>query len=75
MDEIRKQKIKQSMIDILTKNVKYPDCSIQDILGQLKNMWLALEEANLTDGLNYAEFCQHAQGQAMFASIKNSFGI
>lgn len=75
MDEIRKEKIKQCMIDTLTKNVKYPNCSIEDIIAEVKNMWVELENKNLTEDLSYGEFCQHAQSQAMFASIKNSFGI
>jgi len=75
MDQIRKAKIKQVMIDTLTKNVNYPNCSEADIHSQLKPMWIALEECHLTDGLSYKAFQEHASNQAMLANFSKILGI
>jgi hypothetical protein len=75
MDQTRKDKIKQVMIDTLTKNVNYPNCTVEVILQQLKPMWLALEEAKLTEGLNYQEYVNQANNRAIFANIQSMFNF
>ena len=75
MDQIRKEKIKQIMINVLKKNVNYPNCEIDAIVTQIKPMWLALEEAGLTEGLSFQAFQQHAHNGAIMAKIQGMFTI
>lgn len=73
MDQIRKNKIKEVMIKTLTDNVGYPNCEPNQILMQLKPMWLKLEEAGLTEGLSFQAFQEHAQSQCMMSQFKGFF--
>jgi hypothetical protein len=75
MEEIRKQQIKTAMIEHLTKTVNYPDCDADAILGELKNMWIMLEDKGLTEGLSFKQFVEAAQGQAMMPQMRGIFGL
>jgi hypothetical protein len=75
MDQLRKDQIKQTMIDVLTKNVNYPNCDGNAILSQVKNMWVALEDKGLTTGLSFQAFQQTASSHAMMEQMKSVFGL
>jgi hypothetical protein len=75
MDQLRKDQIKQNMIEHLTKTVNYPNCDYTAILGQLKPMWISLEEKGLTEGLSFQAFVEHANTQAMMSQMKGIFGL
>ena len=71
-----KEKIKQVMIDHLKATVGYPKCSPDQIMSQLKQMWVKLEEQGLVvEGMKFANFAEHAQQQYFMATIHNIMGI
>ena len=69
------EKIKKLMIEHLTQTVGFPNCNENQIMGELKNMWIKLEEANLTYGTNFKNFTEHATNQAMIYQIKKMMAI
>lgn len=75
MDQAKKDRIKQVMIDTLTKNVNYPNCTIEVILQQLKPMWIELENQGLTEGLSYQHFVSEANNRALMANISSRFNF
>lgn len=73
--ETHKAKVKKVMIDHLTE-LGYPELSNEQIMGELKNMWVKIEEAGLVvDGMNFSEFAGHAQNQFILSQIQDMFGI
>jgi hypothetical protein len=73
--EEHKSKIKKVMIDHLT-SLGYPDMTTQEIMAQLKPMWIKLEEANLViPGMTLQGFAEHATNEAMKADLMNLFGV
>lgn len=69
-----KEKIKTVMIDHL-KSIGYPNITNEQIMNELKPMWIKLEEANLIQsGMSFQEFTLHAQQQFMIADMINHFG-
>lgn len=75
MDQVRKGLIKKTIVDILTKNINYPNCDEDQILSQLKPCWIALEEAGLVQGLSFQAFQQHAVSAAQMSKIQKMFGV
>lgn len=75
MDQQRKELIRLAMKEYLTREVKYPDCSIEDILKMLKPLWVMLEDKGLTTGLSYKAFVDHANTQAMLRQMQGIFGL
>lgn len=74
--ETHKEKIKKVMVDHLTQSVKYPNCSNEQIMGQLKPMWILIEEAGLVlPGMNFQAFCAHAQNQFLIAKVNDMMNI
>jgi hypothetical protein len=77
-DEIQahKEKVKKVMVDHLTE-LGYPDkMTNEQIMGELKPMWIKLEEAGLVIGdMNFQAYCHIANGQYTFQQIKEVMGI
>lgn len=72
-DEL-KSKIKQVMLDHLTP-LGYPHMSTEEILKELKPMYIKLEESGLTvPGMSYAEYVRHAEEQKLFADLGGGLG-
>ena len=70
-----KVKIEKVMINHLTA-LGYPDISDQQIINEVKNMWIKLEEANLVvEGMNFQSFSAHAQQAFMLNQMMGIFGI
>lgn len=70
-----KGKIKKVMVDHLT-TIGYPNIPNEQIMGELKAMWIKIEEAGLvTDGMNFQAFAEHAESQFMIAQVKDLLGI
>jgi hypothetical protein len=70
-----KEKVKKIMVDHLT-SLGYPDLTNDQIMGQLKAMWVKIEEAGLvTDGMNFQAFQAHANNAYMMEHVKDIMGI
>jgi len=68
-------KIKKVMVDHLT-TVGYPDITNEQIISQLKPMWIKLEESGLPlTGMNFNGFVNIAQAMFMIAEINEQMGI
>lgn len=64
-----KVKVKASMIEYL-KTKGYPNMSIDEVLQELKPMWLKLEEEGLIQsGMSFRAFQEHAMERAIQASF------
>ena len=75
MDQLRKTKIKEVMIQHLKEKVNFPNCDFNVILAQLKPMWIKLEEAGLTKGLNFQAYAEQANSQAMMSQLRGMFSF
>ncbi len=65
-----KEQIKKVMIDHLKETIHYPKCNDEQILQELKPMWVKLEEAGLIQpGMNFNEFQHQAMFQLMIRKI------
>jgi hypothetical protein len=71
-----KEKIKNVMLDHLTP-LGYPDSmSYEQIMQELKPMWLKIEEAGLITGdMNFHAFVDQAHGAYNIAKIREIMGI
>jgi hypothetical protein len=70
-----KEKVKKLITDHLKLTVNYPNCNNQQILTQLKPIWIKIEEANLKySGMSFQAFVQAANNAAMLSEMKNFFG-
>lgn len=70
-----KEKVKKVMVDHLTA-LGYPEMSPEQIMGQLKAMWIKIEEAGLIQsGMSYQAFLAHANDQYMISQINSMFRI
>jgi hypothetical protein len=73
--ETHKEKVKKVMIDYLT-TLGYPNLSNEQIMSQLKNMWLKIEEAGLVvEDMNFQAFCAYANNAFMIAEVQGIMGI
>lgn len=69
-----KEQAKKVMLDHLTKK-GYPDnMSNEQILAELKPMYLLLEEQQLTGGIDFATFYAIAQQKNFEDTIQRAFG-
>jgi hypothetical protein len=60
----------------LTEKLAYPDCSNDEIMAELPNMWRLLDEKGLVKtGMNYAWFHSEAQAMYMKAEINRITGF
>jgi len=70
IQELR-EKVKQSMLDHL-QTVGYPDMEIDDVLQELKPMWVKLESEGLIQpGMSFKAFQSWAVQRAMEAQISD----
>ena len=70
-----KTKVKKLIIDHLTSVLGYPECTDEQIIKELKPMWLKIEEANLKlPGMTFAHFVSMANDQYTFSQIKKAMG-
>ena len=68
IDELR-EKVKNSMIEHL-QTVGYPNMEVDDVLQELKPMWVKLEnEGLIQSGMNFRTFQEWAVQKAMEAQI------
>ena len=71
-----KVKVKKVMVDYLTATLNYPQCTNEQIMQQLKPMWVKLEEAGLViEGMKFQAFVEHAQREFLMAQVKDIMGI
>lgn len=71
-----KEKVKKVMIDQLTSAVNYPNCTPDQIMSQLKNMWLKIEEEGLlVEDMNYQAFCAYANHCFMVSQVQDFMGL
>jgi hypothetical protein len=69
-----KERIKTLMINHLKLKVNFPNCTNQQVLNELKPMWILIEEANLKlEGMTFQKFVEHARNQAMVSEVSNFF--
>ena len=71
-DELQahKEKIKKVMTDHLTQTCGWPECSPEQVMAELKPMWVKIEEAGLVlPGMNFQHFFLHADHHFMLAKI------
>lgn len=71
---IHKEKIKKLMLSHLTAKINFPNCTNQQILNELKPMWILIEEANLKlPTMSFQAFVEHARQQAMVSEVTDLF--
>jgi len=74
--QVIKEKIKNSMVEHLTKSIGYPDCTNDQIISQLKPMWVKLEEENLIlPGMSFSAFTVHAEHAFLFQQMQGIMGL
>lgn len=70
-----KEKIKKVMFDHLTM-LGYPNLTDDQIMSELKNMYVKIEEAGLVlSGMNFTTFQQIANNMYLVNQVKNMMGI
>lgn len=70
-----KAKVKTLMLDHLKNTIGYPNCTDEQIMKELKPMWVKIEEANLKlEGMTFVHFSAIAQDQYTFNQIKKAMG-
>lgn len=70
-----KEDIKKVMVDHLT-TIGYPNITNEQIMRELKPMWIKIEEANLVaKGMNFQNFAAIANHHFMVAEINDAIGI
>lgn len=70
-----KVKVKKLMVDHLIHVLGYPNCTDEQILKELKPMWIKIEEAGLIlPGMKYAHFVAIANDQFTFSQVKKAMG-
>lgn len=70
-----KEKLKKVMVDHLT-SVGYPDITDDQIMRELKPMWIKLEESGiLADGMTFAGFQSYANEEFMKSQFRGILGI
>ena len=68
-----KGKIQKVMVDHLT-TLGYPDITREQILAELKPMWIKLEEAGLIQpGMSFVAYADAAQVHCMMADMSDVF--
>jgi hypothetical protein len=73
--ETLKQNIKKVMVDHLI-TIGYPKITNEQILRELKPMWIKIEEAGLVvPGMNFQNFAAIANHHFMIAEINDIMGI
>ncbi len=73
--EVHKEKVKQVMVAHLTI-IGFPKITNEQIMSELKNMWVKIEEAGLiVPGMSFAAFNQIANDQYMIAQINEMMGL
>ena len=71
-----KDKIKKILIDHLTNTINYPNCTDDQIMSQLRNMWVKMEENNLIlPGMRFDQFQAHANQAMIMSHFRNIMGI
>lgn len=67
-----KEQIRKVMIDHL-KSKGYPNMTADQIMAELKPMWLKLEDAGLIKkGWRYGQYVEIAQAQAHYQNLKDT---
>lgn len=70
-----KEKVKKVMVDHLT-TLGYPNISGDQIMTQLKAMWIKIEEAGLIlPGMNFQAFQAFANQAFMMEQVRDVMGI
>jgi hypothetical protein len=73
--ESHKEKIKKVMLEHLTA-VGYPNITDDQVMAELKNMWVKMEEAGLIlSGMSYMGFQQMANNAYLMNQVKNMMGL
>ena len=73
--ENHKEAVKKVMVDHLT-TLGYPQIGNEQVMSELKNMWVKIEEAGLvTNGMTFAAFQAYANDAFLKAHIEEMFGI
>lgn len=73
--EEHKEKIKKILVDHLT-TLGYPDLDREQIIAELKPMWLKLEEAGLVVGdMTFTAFKEQATNAAIMDHMREVIGI
>jgi hypothetical protein len=69
----------ENIKQVMTKHLRekgYPNMSNIQILGELRPMWIKLEEAGLIQpGMTFAAFKDHAEAQFLFAELRAEIGL
>jgi hypothetical protein len=74
--QAHKEKMKKIMVDHLTEKHGYPNCTLEQIGQELKEMWVKLEDANLIlEGMTFQAFFMHADQAFTFAKMQEIMGI
>lgn len=70
-----KEKIKTVMIEHLTA-LGYPDLTDDQIIAELKNMWVKLEEAQLIlPGMSFMAYQHIANNMFLMSQVKGMMGL
>lgn len=70
-----KAKVKKLIVDHITTVCGYPNCTNEQIMQELKPLYVKIEEADLKlPGLTYAHFVAIAGDQYAFCQIKKAMG-
>lgn len=70
-----KEKVRKVMMDHLT-TLGWPKLTDEQVMSQLKPMWLKIEEANLVTGdMNWMAFQAIANNAYMLAQVQDIMGI
>lgn len=69
--ENHKEKCKKVMLAHLT-DLGYPNMECDDIMKELKDMWVKLEEAGLIlEGMKFEAFAEHANHARTFSMMRD----
>lgn len=70
-----KAKIKAVMVKHL-EELGYPEMENEEIMAELKPMWIKIEEAGLIrPGMSFADFVAQAESAFMMEQVKRMIGI
>lgn len=73
--ETLKENIRKVMVDHLT-TVGYPNITNEQVMRELKPMWIKIEEAGLVvQGMNFQNFASIANQHFLMAEVNGIMGI
>ena len=73
--ENHKEKLRKVMVDHLTI-IGYPNISGEQIIAELKNMWIKIEEAGLVvEDMKFVAFQAIANNELLMSQVRNMMGF